>query len=212
MSLTMISTVTEAAGSYDLTTLDVVKDELNISDGRSDATLKRYLSWASAALSVECGRVFAAETVQDKVWPARHLSPLAFGFEVLQLSRYPVISVASLTEDAAALAEGSDFVVDASAGQVRRLNSGGRLMCWGAAPKVVQYRAGFAEIPGDLQDAVTRMVRNRFRAKGRDSYLMSESIPGVRDARWWIATGDDAGNVPPDIADLIDSYRVPVIA
>jgi hypothetical protein len=56
------------------------------------------------------------------------------------------------------------------------------------------------------------MVRNRFRAKGRDSYLMSENIPGVRDARWWIATGNEAGNIPPDIADLIDSYRVPVIA
>lgn len=212
MRLTTITSVTEAAESYDLTTLDVVKDELGIADGKSDATLKRYLGWASAALSAECNRVFAAETVQDKVWPATGLSPLSSGFEVLQLSRFPVIAVVSLTEDGVALVEGTDFVVDKAAGQVWRLSSGGRLMCWGSAPKVVVFKAGFEQIPGDLQDAATRMVRNRFRAKGRDSYLMSESIPGVRDARWWIATGDDAGNVPPDIADLIDSYRVPVIA
>jgi hypothetical protein len=99
-----------------------------------------------------------------------------------------------------------------AAGQVRRMDSSGRLICWGCAPKVVQYKAGYEEIPGDLQDAVTRMTRNRFRSKGRDSFLMQESIPGVRDSRWWIATGNDAGNVPPDIADLISSYRVPVIA
>lgn len=31
------------------------------------------------------------------------------------------------------------------------------------------------------------------------------------DSRWWIATGNEAGNVPPDVADLIDSYHVPVV-
>lgn len=211
MSTTRITTVKTAATSYDLTTLDVVKAELDIANNESDTFLGRYLSWASAALSVECDRVFAAETVEDKIWPARALSPIASGVEVLQLSRFPVISVASLTDDGTVLTEGTDFVVDVMCGQVRRLDSGGRLVGWGSAPKVVEYEAGYEDIPGDLQDAVTRMVRNRFRSKGRDSYLMSESIPGVRDSRWWIATGNDAGNVPPDIADLIGSYRVPII-
>ena len=127
------------------------------------------------------------------------------------LSRWPVVEVVSLTDDGTALVEDTDFVVDTESGQVMRL-SGGRVICWGCAPKVVQYDAGYEEIPGDLQDAVTRMVRNRFRAKGRDSYLMSENIPGIRESRWWIATGNDAGNIPPDIADLISSYRAPVIA
>lgn len=209
--MTSITTVITAASSYDLTKLDVVKDELAITDNQSDTTLKRYLAWASVALAKECDRVFPVETVEQKVWPAQALSPLSSGFQVMQLSRWPVVEVVSLTDDGTALVENADFVVDAESGQVMRL-SGGRVICWGSAPKVVQYQAGYEEIPGDLQDAVTRMVRNRFRAKGRDSYLMSESIPGVRDSRWWIATGNDAGNIPPDIADLISSYRVPVIA
>lgn len=210
--LRTVSTVITAAGSYDLTTLDVVKDELSITNGSLDATLKRYLTWASAALSQECNRVFAAETVQDQIWPARNLRPLSSNLEVLQLSRWPIIDIVLLTEDGNTLIKDTDFVVD-GAGHLLRLDSdSGLLRSWNALPKVVQYDAGFEDIPGDLQDAVTRMVRNRYRAKGRDSFLMSESIPGVRDARWWIATGNEAGNVPPDIADLIGSYRVPVIA
>lgn len=212
MQLRIVTTVIDPADSYDLTTLDVVKDELSITKNSSDATLKRYLSWASAALSQECNRVFAAETVQDQIWPARNLQPLSSSMEVLQLSRWPIIDIVSLIENGTTLTKDTDFVVD-GAGHLLRLDSGsGLLIRWNALPKVVQYDAGYEEIPGDLQDAATRMVRNRFRAKGRDGSLMSESIPGVRDSRWWIATGNEAGNVPPDIADLLNSYRVPVIA
>lgn len=213
MQTRVVTTVIEAADSYDLTTLDIVKDELSITNGRSDATLKRYLSWASAALSQECNRVFATETVQDQIWPARNLRPLASGLEVLQLSRWPIIDVVSVTEDSCTLTEDTDFAADPINGHLLRLDTiSGLLRHWNSLPKIVQFEAGFEEIPGDLQDAVTRMVRNRYRSKGRDSFLMSETIPGVRDARWWIATGNEAGNVPPDIADLIGSYRVPVIA
>lgn len=212
MSFTVITTVTAPASSYDLTTLAIVKDEVNIIDGNSDATLKRYLTWASLALAQECNRVFPAETVQDQIWPPTHRSPVTSNFEVLQLSRWPIVSVTSLTEDGTVLVKDTDFAVNPGPGQLIRLDTFGRRITWNALPKVAIYVGGFATIPGDLQDAVTRMVRNRFRAKGRDSALMSEDIPGVRSARWWIATGNDAGNVPPDIFDLIDSYRVPMIA
>jgi hypothetical protein len=147
MSLTSITTVTTAADSYDLTTLDTVKDELSITDGKNDATLKRYLSWASAAVSKECNRVFAAETVQDQIWPGREMIPLSSGFKVLQLSRWPVISIISFTEGETTLVKDTDFVVDPDPGHLLRLGSGGCLMCWNATPKVVQYQAGFTEIP-----------------------------------------------------------------
>jgi hypothetical protein len=213
MQRKVISTVVSAAKSYDLTTLDVVNDELSQKNNANAATLKRYLSWASAALSQACNRVFAEETIQDQLWPARDTWPASARFETLQLSRWPVSSIVSLTEDGVTLVEDTDFVLDPSVGQLSRINtSNGHLIHWNARPKVIQFVAGFSSIPGDLQDACTRMVRNRFQAKGRDSFLMQETIPGVRDARWWIATGNEAGNVPPDIEDLIDNYRVPVVA
>lgn len=207
-----ILTVTAAALTYDLTTLAVVKDELSISDGASDATLLRYLSWASAALAQECNRVFPVETLKEEIWPTRNLAPLRSGFEVLQLSRWPLVSVASITENGTALVDGTDFRSIPALGQVIRLDGSGNIRSWCGTPIVSIFNAGYSPIPGDLADAATRMVRNRYRAKGRDSALVSEDIPGVRNSRWWIATGNEAGNVPPDIADLLSSYRVPVLA
>lgn len=209
----VISTVVTVAGNYDLTTLDIVKDELSITDGLSDLTLKRYLSWASAALAQEVNRVFPVETMKDEIWPDRPMSPVRASFDVLQLSRWPLVSVASITEGGTLLAnDGTDYRFSPAIGQVYRLDGNGNIRCWSHCPLVVTFNAGYNPIPGDLADAATRMTRNRFRAKGRDSALMSENIPGVRDSRWWIATGNEAGNVPPDIADLISSYRVPVVA
>lgn len=212
MSFRAISTVVTAATSYDLTTLAIVKDELAVTTGASDATLQRYLTWASLALAQEVNRVFPVETVKDEIWPDRPGSPISGGFEALQLSRWPVVSVASITEDGTALVDGTDFRTDNAKGQVYRLDDSGRLRRWPTCPIVATFNGGYSPIPGDLADAVTRMTRNRFRAKGRDSALMSEEIPGVRSSRWWIATGNEAGNVPPDIADLISSYRMPVLA
>lgn len=218
MDIKVITTVLTAAQSYDLTTLDVVKDELNIKTKASDGTLKRYLSWASTALAQECNRVFPVETIKDEIWPAHdHSGVVADSFEILQLSRWPLISIASLTEitssteAATTLVDGTDFRIDPKAGQLIRIDASGRIMKWRPFPKAATFDAGFATIPGDIADAVTRMVRNRFRAKGRDTYLISENIPGVRDSRWWIATGNEAGNMPPDVADLVENYRVPVI-
>jgi hypothetical protein len=205
VTLRVISTVVTPANSYDLTTLAVVKDELSITSGDSDPTLQRYLGWASAALSQACNQVFPVETVKDEVWPDARM-------DILQLSRFPLTSVTSIVEGGNALVADTDFRADMAGGSVLRLDGSNNLRCWPACPIVATFAAGFATIPGDIADAVTRMVRNRFRAKGRDTYLISENIPGVRDARWWIATGNEAGNMPPDIADLVENYRVPVIA
>ena len=209
-----ISTVVTPAASYDLTTLDVIKDELSISDGSKDTTLRRYLSWASAALSQACNRIFPVETVTDEVWPERSTWSLPSAMEIFQLSRWPLVSgsVSSVTENGVVLVDGTDFRIDYARGQLIRLDINGALRHWAALPLAATFGGGFSTIPGDLADAVTRMTRNRFRSTGRDSYLMSENIPGIRDARWWIATGNEAGNVPPDVEDLIENYRVPVIA
>lgn len=212
MQAETILTVTTPATSYDLTTLAVVKDELGITTNASDATLGRYLSWASAAIAQECNRVFPLETLTQEFWWT-HDRVVSSRRDLVQLCRWPLGTVTSVTEDGTPLAATTDYRANATNGQLLRLDSSsGHLRSWWARTLVVVYAAGFAPIPGDLADAVTRMVRNRFRAKGRDSYLMQESIPGIREARWWIATGNEAGNVPPDIADLIDGYRVPVIA
>ncbi|WP_316172416.1 hypothetical protein [Bradyrhizobium sp. SZCCHNRI2049] len=212
----VVTTIVSAASTTDLTSLSVIKDELSIATGDTskDATLTRYLKSASAAvLQYVNRRAFLKETIKDEIWPDHDPHPyvLSGAFEVLTLSTWPAISVASVTEDDTTLTKDVDYLVDAARGRLFRLDGAGNTMLWSARPKVVQYDAGYDTIPSDVEDAVLRMITSRWAAKGRDKTLRSEDIPGVVSRQWWIATGGEAGNMPPDITDLLDNYRVPVL-
>lgn len=204
-------TVTTAASTYDLTTLANVQAELDL-DGASDAILRRYISGASIAASQYCNRVFARETLSEQLLPDRRATRLLHGgVAPLQLARWPLISVASVTENDVLLTEGDDYTVNKSRGQLTRLDANGLPATWPPLEIIVVYDAGYQTIPADVEDAVIRMVTKRYRAKGRDATLRSEEIPGVRSASYWIATGTEAGNITPDVADILDNYRVPIV-
>lgn len=213
MNRAAVSTVVEAAASYDLTTLSVVKDELSISDSSKDAGLQRFISGASAAVAHYCNRALVAEKISDEFLPIHDLSYVLMAEKIapLQLSRWPVVAIMSVVENGAALIDGVDYRIDRAAAQLTRL-TGGVPCPWSASVITVVFSAGYEPIPSDLEDAVVRMVTKRYSAKGRDATLKAENIPGIRDVQYWIATGNEAGNLTPDVVDLIDGYRVPVIA
>jgi hypothetical protein len=202
-----IPTVTTAATSYDLTTLANVKVELNLTNGAADAILRRYISSASLAAIQYCNRVFVAETLSEQFFPNHPNRMVRGGVKPLQLARYPLISVASVTEDSALLVQDTDFVIDVPNAQLTRLDQSGIDVFWHPLPLTVVYTAGFETIPPDVEDAVIRMVTRRFAAKGRDPNLKQLSVPGVIEQQWWIATGTETGNMSPDITDVLDNYR-----
>lgn len=321
-----VTTVFTPASTYDLTTLDVVKDELSVVTNSDDARLKRYLSMSSAAVTDYCNRVFPAETIKDEFWPARDPAPriIPGGPDVLKLSRWPIIgspstagiapplaavpvavaggalaaatayvrisyvtaagetaasdevalnaaannlvqvpspvldqgplatgwnvyaankqgaetkqnaapiaigtawtqaasgfiagsavpNYALVVENAIPLAEGVDFRVDYTRGQLSRLDGTPYPKSWNALPIVTIYPAGFAVIPSQIVDATLRMVRARSLAKNRDPFLRSEVVTGVREAQYWIPAGEDGGNMSLDVTDLLDNFRVPVV-
>lgn len=210
----LITTVMTAAESYDLTTLAIVKDELSIKDGASNTILQRYLTSASAAATQYCNRVFQAETIKDEFWAQRDRSPrvVTSRIELLQLSRWPIVSVTSVTENAVALVDGTDFRVDYANGQLIRLGTNGYPRHWPVYPIAVVYVGGYATIPTDVADAVIRMVRGRWNARGRDPMTRQIAIPGVIEQQFWVPTGADGGNMPPDVSDILDNYRVPIVA
>ena len=96
MTVEILSTTLVAAPSYDLTDLSTAKSELSIATGETsnDAFIGRVITQASMAAANYCNRTFSLETVQDLVIPDR--DPYAFqvpgGVNVVQLSRYPVVS------------------------------------------------------------------------------------------------------------------------
>jgi hypothetical protein len=215
MGVRVISTVvTPAAGGYDLTTLAIVKDEMNITGTTQDVTLARYIKAASAMITQFCDRVFQSETVKDEFWPDRepHAYQVAGAVPSLQLSRWPVTSITSVTENGSDLVLDTDYKVDKANGSLIRLDGLAYPCPWLAWPIVSTYVGGFATIPEDVSDAAVRLVKARYLSKGRDPLLKQESIPGVRDVSYWIATGNDAGAMPPDVTDMLEGYRQPVIA
>jgi hypothetical protein len=56
----------------------------------------------------------------------------------------------------------------------------------------------------DLEDAVIRMVKGQFQARGRDPSLMQQDTPNVGSRRWWVG----AGSITSDIAGILDNYRI----
>ena len=208
-----IVTVTTPATTYDLASLSDIRDELDITNGAQNTRLQRYLTSASAAISQYCNRVFPAETMTEQFWAQRDRWPrlVKGGVPCLQLSRWPIQSVTSVTENGTALVQGTDFTIDATNGQLVRLDINGYPRPWPIYPIVVVYVGGFQTIPADVADAAVRMVKARYLARDRDPMLRAENIEGVYSAQYWIAAGSQSGNVPPDIADILDNYRVPVV-
>lgn len=209
--MTLISTVTDNANSYDLTSLANVKAELGISDTNSDTLLARYITSASLAAEQYCNRAFVVESIQDQFFSDERSSLFRNGLEKLQLSRWPINDLTSVVENSVTLVENTDFITDVASGQLVRIDSNGNLRRWSVLPIVVVYDSGYDTIPGDIEDAVIRMVTRRFASKGRDPNLKQQNIPGVIEQSWWIATGTDSGNMSPDISDILDNYRVPVV-
>jgi hypothetical protein len=213
-TLVTAATIPSGGSRYDLTDLATVKTELNITSGTDNAFLKSLISRASVAAANYCNRVFPVETVTDEIWsqrsPTRYIVPGTF--TPLALSRFPIVAVTSFTENAVALVDTADFRIDHDKGQLIRLNALGTPIPWSVYPISVTYSAGYETIPADVADAVIRMVKNRWFMRTRDSTLRQQNIPGVLEQTFWVATGAEAGAMTPDVVDLLDGYRVPVIA
>lgn len=115
--------------------------------------------------------------------------------------------------DTQTLVYGTDFTIDAAKGWLIRLNSWtGVSTRWEAEPVMVQYQAGYAPIPSDLDDAVLRLITLRFRGKGRDPMLVEQTQGPMGTQRYWVGnTPGQRGQFPPEIESLLQTYRVPVV-
>lgn len=204
-----IVTVTSAAASQNLVTLDEARAELDEPPVASNTRILRYIASASSAIATYCGRTFMRETVTESFRPVG----LAMRSSVradpdLPLARYPIGTVSSVVEDDVTLTVDVDYEVDPDRGIIRRLCTGVPV-CWSFLSLVVTYSGGYAAsaIPDDLKDAALRLVAARWSARGRDPYLRSYSVPGVVEASFWVGTLGDGGALPPEVAALCDPFR-----
>lgn len=200
----LLTTVTPATVTA-LTDVQSVQLELGLSGTTEAGYLRQQIAQASAAISAWCGRVFARETVSE-VWR------LDSCVESLSLTRFPVATIASVTEDGTALAS-TDYEMDAASGLLFRLSSDERTT-WRARKITVQYTGGYLlpdqsgrTLPHDIQRACILMVSAAYLARGRDPMLRSESAQDVGSASYLDPrAGMEA--MPPQAAALLQPYRV----
>jgi hypothetical protein len=206
-----------ASANHDLTDLATLKAELNLTniDAARDAVLNRYIAASSQQLETYCNRRFAAETIEDRFFPPRD-PPFRIavgGADPLQLSRWPIISIASVTENGKALAAGTDFLADSELGHLTRLDVISYPTKWDAWPIVAQYKAGFTTLPADLVDACIQLVKWRYFSRLRDPGVRSENVSGVYEAQYWLGTGlGGPDDLPAEVAAKVARYRLPVVA
>jgi len=153
VAFSLVTTVLAAAATYDLTDITTARNELGINgtDAQYDVWLKRAITQVSRAIATDTNRVFAPETVQDAFGIQQDPYPYQKpgGAAVLQLSRWPVLAVSSVTQTTApgttqALIEGADFRVDAATGRLLRLNSfTGAVTTWEPLSVTVIYSGGY---------------------------------------------------------------------
>jgi hypothetical protein len=185
--------VTEHNSAGLLTTAEA-KAALGITDSLRDDDVDRAVARISAAIYRAC-------TLRtDGVTPPTLLSEaLKESFRLdwswtrgpLQLSRRRVTEL--VISEAGGAIDPATYDLDRAAAQLWRLDGSGAINYWTAGSVVVEYTAGFIEVPDDLKLAAETWLRMLW----RDSYdepstisdpmIKVEEIPGVRRIERWVS-------------------------
>lgn len=204
MQLVPIVEVLEPADSQDLVTLEIVKAYLNITVDTEDERIKTLITFASSVIAGLCDRVFGMEKVREVVY----LEGEPGG---LNLSRYPLVEVESITLDGTLLPLNTWVILDAEGGIVHGAVAG---------MNEIIYTAGYdlpEEAPGPLSQACLDFIRGTYYAGGRDPLTQSITDNATGSIRFFpppgvsrtgaSAGGAKSGPLSPQATALIQPYK-----
>lgn len=211
----MALTVTTPADSNHLTTLEVVVDELGLTNDDDHQLLEEMIQQASDAAESYCARVFAKQTYQETV--------RANGGPHLLLAQWPVVSVSQILNDGSPV---TDFTLQEPEEGILYRKKG-----WGwstrfaqgslsplspnpypnseEATYTVDYIAGYAlldalipNLPGDVQRAAIITVKDWYLNRSRNPSLTEKAGPA--SSRFKYSADHD---LHPAAARLLGRYR-----
>jgi hypothetical protein len=190
--------VTKPAATTGLTTVDAVKFELGISDASEDDYLSAQINRASSLICTYLGVAVAddatmtlgRETLLETIRPEKY-------DQTLILSRRPIVSIASVTEESDAV-DAADYLIGYNTGILSRLNNGfpalwlGKWSAFADQSISIAYTAGWL-LPGDtgrnlpfeIEDVAISIVKASRFGRMRDPLIrsISTSIPEIEDKR-----------------------------
>lgn len=217
--------VSTAAATTALTTRDAFKAAANLTSTTDDDFIDTLIVSISDQVNTILGvatatdgtRTIGRETLVETIRSDQYRRYgarccLHHGHVALILSRYPIVSVTSITEDDVAV-DAADYEIDGASGMIKRLDSDA-LRSWYAAKIVVTYVAGWLlpndtgrNLPYDLEDAVISMIKASRFGRDRDPAIKSESML-QRTYEYELFAGTTAGGpVPADAMATLNRYR-----
>jgi hypothetical protein len=192
-------TVVTPAETCDLVRFNEAREALGLAGGGSDVELKRWIGEASAAIVKFCNRTFAQETVAE-TFRLESCKP------ALLLSRFPVVSIASVVENGAALSA-TDYELASDSGQLMRLSADAPAVWSGKT--IVTYVAGHTldDMPKDIKRAAVLLVNQYRYSTIRDPQLRGNAVEGIGSRSFFDGMGETG--MAPEIAGLLADHRMP---
>lgn len=205
-----VVTVSTPPAETDLTTIDRVKLELDLTDVDTsrDNLLGYKIAEATSDIEAHLGRVLCRAGLTQTMWGDPGCA------EYLILDRYPVASIASVTIDDVAVAS-SEYRLDAKTGLLYRLDASGYPSVWTwCKSAVIVFTAGYImpgetnrDLPEALEAGAVDLVMSYWVSRGRDPLVRSEDIPGLGAVQYWVGAVGEAGQLPPGVLSKIAPFR-----
>jgi uncharacterized phiE125 gp8 family phage protein len=205
-----IATVTTAPAETDLTTIERVKAELNMTsvDTARDNLLGYKIAEATSDIEAHLGRVLCRAGLTERFWGDPGCA------EYLILARAPVASITSVTVDGVAVSS-TEYRLDGASGILYRLDASGYPSIWEWCKDiVVVYVAGYIvpgesgrDLPEALEAATVELVASYWSSRGRDPTVKAEDVPGLGRVEYWVGAVGKAGELPPSVDAKIAPFR-----
>lgn len=188
-----ILTVSTAAADRSLLTIEELRQAAGVSGSGQDGNLTTLGARVAASLARACGiRQSGATPATFRLETLSEVFRLSGCARSLQLSRWPVTAIDSVTEDGVAV-EADDYEVNPSNGILTRLSADSPVD-WSARKVTIVYQAGWDEVPDDLKAAAAKLARDQWFADGpdgRDPNLKRVRVEGVDEVEYWVAPVSD---------------------
>lgn len=182
----------------DLCTLATAKTWLGITTSAQDAALGRQITVFSRVITDYLARPIARATVTER--------RSGHGGTTLVLHNYPILSVTSVTIDGVAVPASSTPGATGYWYGEQAIDLAGYSFARGRENVVIVLTAGYASVPGPVEQALLTCLQGVQGQQQRDPNITGESVPGVYSASY-AGTGTGRQAIPPLAVELLEPYR-----
>lgn len=213
MTMRRILTVTTAATTLALLTIDEMREAAGVTGSGQDLALTKLGLRIAANIAAECNVAVASggvptlmqETLKETFFNVRLLN--------LRLSRRHNVEIIEVIQDGVTLAPDAVLAAGGDSNVIFRL-ANGNPTGWCANNLIVSYKAGFVDAPGDLKQAAMDFFRSTYLKASRDPMVRSEHtiVPGVLETenQYWVGSvpgQSSEGPVPEVVSGQLKRFR-----